>query len=432
MISIGTKNDQAFIDKITSRSQFDFEEINRLVKNIMNDVKEQKDSAVKKYTKLFDQVEMSSFLVPKKEIINAYKLVSDELINDFKKAKQNIYDYHSKQLPTSYRVKNASGGILEQRISPIERVGMYVPGGSAAYPSTVLMNAVPAVIAGVEKLIMITPPNSEGRLKPSILVAADIAGVDEIYMVGGAQGIAALTYGTETIPKVDKIVGPGNIYVSIAKNIASGTIGIDMIAGPSEIVILADEYANPSFIAADLMGQAEHDQMASAICITTSSTLANEIKEELKVQLPFMQRKKIILESLTNYGGIIIVDSIQEGIDLVNTLAPEHLELALKEPSIIIPKIKNAGAIFVGEYTPEPVGDYFAGTNHTLPTSQTARFQSPLGVYDFIKRTSILTYDKKTLLKDADSIIRMANEEGLYAHANAISVRIQGDDRSWN
>jgi len=426
MIPIGKQTDKDFINNILSRSQFSYQEINYLVANIMEDVKENGDQALKRYTQLYDQVAVTSFLVTKDQIKEAYQSLSQDLINDLTNARDNIHQYHVAQLPKPYTIKKATGITLSQKISPIEIVGMYVPGGSAAYPSTVLMNAVPAKIAGVKKLVMITPPSSEGTLKASILVAADLAGVDEIYTVGGAQGIAALTYGTASIPKVDKIVGPGNIYVSIAKKYASGLIGIDMIAGPSEIVILADEQANPAYIAADLMGQAEHDKMASAVCITTSKDLALKIKEELFKQLPLMPRQEIIKEALKDYGAIIVVDSLAEATTLINTLAPEHLELSLKNPHHILKDIKHAGAIFIGEYTPEPVGDYFAGTNHTLPTSQTARFQSPLGVYDFIKRTSIIEYSKEALIQDAPSIIRLAEEEGLYAHANAVKIRTGG------
>ncbi len=429
MIPIGKQTDKDFMNRIFSRSQFSYQEINMLVANIMEDVKTNGDQALIKYTKLYDQTTLSSFSVTKEQITEAYNHVSQDLIDDLIKARDNIYEYHIKQLPKSYTIKKPNNVSLSQRITPIERVGMYVPGGSAAYPSTVLMNAVPAVIAGVKELIMITPPNSQGTIKPSLLVAADLAGVDAIYTIGGAQGIAALTYGTKTIPRVDKIFGPGNIYVSIAKQYASGLIGIDMIAGPSEILIIADEHANPSYIAADLMGQAEHDELASAICITTSPKLAQQIKEELYLQLPSMPRKEIIKESLKNYGAVIIVDSLKEATTLANNLAPEHLELSVINPYEILDYINHAGAIFIGEYTPEPVGDYFAGTNHTLPTSQTARFQSPLGVYDFIKRTSIIDYSKEALLKDAPSIIRLANEEGLYAHANAVKIRIDGEQR---
>lgn len=426
MIPIGKKTDVDFINKILSRSQFSYQEINTLVSNIMEDVKAQGDQAIKKYTKLYDQVTLSSFIITKDQIKEAYRNLSQDLIDDLTKARDNIMQYHIAQLPKPYTI-NKENVTLTQKISPIERVGMYVPGGSAAYPSTVLMNAVPAKIAGVEKLVMITPPNKQGTVKPSLLVAADLAGVDEIYTIGGAQGIAALTYGTKTIPKVDKIVGPGNIYVSIAKKYASGLIGIDMIAGPSEILIIADEQANASYIAADLMGQAEHDPLASAVCITTSESLARKVKEELIKQVPTMPRQEIIKESLKNYGAIIIVDSLKEATILANTLAPEHLELSVKNPYELLKDIKHAGAIFIGEYTPEPVGDYFAGTNHTLPTSQTARFQSPLGVYDFIKRTSIVEYSKEALLEDAPSIIRLAEEEGLYAHANAVKIRTEGE-----
>lgn len=426
MIDIIRKENQDKLKSILARSQFSYDQVNDLVKDIMFQVKSKGDQALFSYTKDFDQVEITNFKISKEQIKQAYEEVSDDLIEDLKKAKENLINYHKEQLPKSYTLKNTSNASLTQRISAIEKVGMYVPGGSASYPSTVLMNAIPAVIAGVEQVVMITPPQKDG-IKASLLVAADLAGVDEIYTIGGAQGIAALTYGTESIPKVDKIVGPGNIYVSIAKRLASGMVGIDMIAGPSEIVILADAQANPSYIAADLMGQAEHDKLASAICVTTSFDLAKEIQKEILKQLPTMPRKDIIEASLKDYGAIIVLDSLEEACDLVNKLAPEHLELSVQNPESLLDKIKHAGAIFMGEYTPEPVGDYFAGSNHTLPTSQTARFESPLGVYDFIKRTSIVYYTKESLEKDAASIIRLAEEEGLYAHANAVKKRLRGD-----
>jgi len=427
MIRIIRQNNQSVLQSILERSQFSFQEVNDLVGNIMEEVKTKGDQALYTYTKEFDQVVLSNMKISKEEINKAFELLSNNLIEDIKKAKENLIRYHKQQVPNPYTI-GEKDRLLSQLVRPIERVGMYVPGGSAAYPSTVLMNAIPATLAGVEKLIMITPPQKDG-IKASLLVAAELAGVDEIYTIGGAQGIAALTYGTESIPKVDKIVGPGNIYVSIAKQYASGLVGIDMVAGPSEILVLADEDANPAYIAADLMGQAEHDKLASAICITTSSTLAVKIKEELEQQIEKMPRKDIIKESLENYGAIIVVDSMEEGIDLVNILAPEHLELSLKNPDQYLGQIKHAGAIFLGEYTPEPVGDYFAGSNHTLPTSQTARFASPLGVYDFIKRTSLVRYTKKALVEDAPSIIRLAEEEGLFAHANAVRVRLEEDDK---
>ena len=427
MIKIIKQNNQRVLQGILQRSQFSYQEVNDLVANIMEEVKTKGDKALIAYTKDFDQVTLSNMKISKEMVNKAFDLVSEDLIEDIKKAKENLIRYHKQQIPNPYTVKE-NDRLLSQVIRPIERVGMYVPGGSAAYPSTVLMNAIPATLAGVEKLVMITPPQKDG-IKASLLVAAELAGVDEIYTIGGAQGIAALTYGTESIPKVDKIVGPGNIYVSIAKQYASGIVGIDMVAGPSEILVLADEDANPAFIAADLMGQAEHDKLASAICITTSSTLAVQIKEELKKQIEAMPRRDIIKESLANYGAIIVVDSMEEGINFVNTLAPEHLELSLKNPEQYLGQIKHAGAIFLGEYTPEPVGDYFAGSNHTLPTSQTARFASPLGVYDFIKRTSLVQYNKKALVEDAPSIIRLAEEEGLFAHANAIKVRLEEEDK---
>lgn len=419
------EKDREFLKKLLERSQFEFYEINKAVDEILTEVRNRKDEAIKEYTLKFDGILLEDFLVSHEEIDNAFNSIDKNLKEDLIKAKLNIEKYHNKQIRSSYTFYEGEDIILGQIVNPIEKIGIYVPGGSAAYPSTVLMNAVPAKIAGVKEIIMITPPNEQGKIKDSILVAAHIAGVDKIYKVGGAQGIGALTFGTETIPKVDKIVGPGNIYVAMAKRKVSGYVGIDMVAGPSEILIIGDEYANAKYVAADLISQAEHDEMAAPILVTTSHTLARNVVRELEIQVNTLQRKDIIKKSLENYGAIIITNCLSESIDIANEIAPEHLEILTKNPFEIYKRIKNAGAIFIGEYSPEPVGDYFAGTNHTLPTSSTARFSSPLSVDDFIKKTSLVYYSKEALRKSKDSIIRIAEDEGLTAHANSIKVRFQ-------
>ena len=417
--------DKIWINKLLDRSQFDLREVNHQVELIINDVKRDKDDAIKKYTLAYDQVKINNFKIDQQEIDAAYMRIDKKLLSYLEEAKENIKTYHEKQLIKSYKMIKEDGSFIEQIVSPISSVGLYVPGGTAAYPSTVLMNAVPAKIAGVNKIVMITPPSKQNKLKDSILVAAKIAGVDEIYQVGGAQGIAALAYGTTQIPKVDKIVGPGNIYVAVAKKMVSGYVGIDMIAGPSEIAIIADETANPKYIAADLMSQAEHDVLAAAILVTPSYILAQKVALEIEKQIKTLSRKEIIKSSLNNYGGIIVTKNIEEAIDMVNLIAPEHLEIITENQEELVSKIKNAGAIFLGSYTPEPVGDYFAGPNHTLPTSGTARFESALSTLDFLKKTSVVKYSKKLLFKDAKSIIGLAEEEELDAHAHAVRIRIQ-------
>lgn len=423
---IDSINNEEFLKTLIDRNQFEFEEVNNVVDEILMDVRKRKDGAVREYTLRFDKVDIQDLLVSKEEIESAFENIDENLKNDLLKAKLNIEKYHKKQIKRSYTLNEGEDIILGQIINPIDKVGIYVPGGSASYPSTVLMNAVPAKIAGVNEIIMITPPNKEGKIKDSILVAASIAGVDKIYKVGGAQGIGALTYGTESIPKVSKIVGPGNLYVAMAKKKVSGYVGIDMIAGPSEILIIADEYANPKYIAADLISQAEHDEMAASILVTDSERLARHVAQELKVQVDRLERKEIIEKSLKDYGAIIITNCINKSIDIANEVAPEHLEILTRDPFDIYKKIKNAGAIFLGEFSPEPVGDYFAGPNHTLPTSSTSKFSSPLGVDEFLKKTSLIYYSKEALSKAKDSIIRIANDEGLTAHANSIKVRFEG------
>lgn len=423
---ISISKDKEYLKKLKSRNRRELDGVNEIVKDILVNIRLNKDKALREYTKKFDGVELENFLVPEEEIETALKNTDEKLKEDLLKAKENIEKYHNKQLKTSYSLYEEEDIILGQIVRPIEKVGIYVPGGRAAYPSTVLMNAIPAKIAGVNEIIMITPPDKKGKIKESILAAASIAGVNKIYKIGGAQGIGALAFGTESIPKVDKITGPGNIYVAMAKKQLMGYVGIDMIAGPSEIMIIADQWANPKYIAADLISQAEHDEMAASILVTDWEPLVRKILAEIELQLQSLERKEIIEKSLKNYGAIIITSCLQESINIANEIAPEHLEVLTRNPFDVYRSIKNAGAIFLGEYSPEPVGDYFAGPNHTLPTSSTSRFSSPLSVDDFIKKTSLIYYSKKALAKSKDSIIRIAEEEGLTAHVNSVKVRFEG------
>jgi histidinol dehydrogenase len=415
-----------FLNELFNRTTTDYKEISRVVEDIIENVKNNGDEAIKEYTEKFDGVKLESIEVTKNEIEEAVDRVDIDLLETIKKSYNNIKDYHKRQLRESTMYKpNGKNIILGQLVNPIEKVGIYVPGGKATYPSTVLMNAIPAKLAGVEEIIMITPPNKEGKIQDSILAAAKISGVDRIFKVGGAQGIAALAYGTESIPKVYKITGPGNIYVAAAKKMVSDFVGIDMIAGPSEILVIGDKLSNPRYIAADLISQAEHDEMAASILVTDSPKLIKEVNIELKKITDTLERKEIILKSLTNYGAAIHTHSLQESIDITNEIAPEHLEIATVNPFEDYKKIKNAGAIFLGEYTPEPVGDYFAGPNHTLPTSSTAKFSSPLSVDDFIKKTSLIYYSREALEATKDDIIRFAENEGLTGHANSIKIRFE-------
>ncbi|AFS78764.1 histidinol dehydrogenase HisD [Gottschalkia acidurici 9a] len=413
------------IETLLNRSQLEFGEVNKSVEDIVLNVRDNKDSAVLEYTEKFDGVRLESLLVTEKEIEEAYNDCDKELIEALEEAKQNIWDYHSKQLNNSWIDNSKKGIMLGQVYNPIEKVGIYVPGGTAPYPSTVLMNAVPAKVAGVEEIVMVTPPGKDGKVNKHILASAKIAGVDKIFKVGGAQGIAALAFGTETIPKVYKIVGPGNIYVAIAKRLVYGYVDIDMIAGPSEILVIADETANPEYVAADLLSQAEHDTLASSILVTTSAEIAEQVKEELRKQTEVLSRKDIIEKSLKDFGAIIVAKDLEEAIKLSNAIAPEHLELMVQNPFEIISEIKNAGAIFLGQYSPEPLGDYFAGPNHTLPTSSTAKFYSPLSTDDFVKKSSLIYYNRENLEKNKDKIIKIAESEGLTAHANSIRVRFK-------
>ncbi len=422
---IEKKVQDELFQKLLSRSQLNDLKVNQVVEEIIKQVKTYGDEALRNYTKAFDGANIESFKVSQEEIEEANKLVSDTLKNDLLLAMDNIKFYHGKQMIESFRYQKENGIIIGQKVTPIQSVGIYVPGGTAAYPSTVLMNAVPAKIAGVEKIVMITPPGKDGKINPNILVAARLAGVDEIYKVGGAQGIAALAYGTASIPRVSKIVGPGNIYVAMAKKMVSGYVGIDMIAGPSEVLIIADEHADPRFIACDLMAQAEHDINAAAILITNSKNLAQKVNLSIEKEIKTLSRRNIIEASFKNFGAIIIVDDLLEAVSISNMIAPEHLEILTEKPEVLFEEITNAGSIFLGSYTPEPVGDYFAGPNHTLPTSGTATFASALSVLDFLKKSSYTYYSKEALNKAKDSIIRLAEAEALTAHARAVEVRFK-------
>lgn len=422
-----TEEGTRYLNTLRDREESVQQEVILRVEEILNNIKEQGNRALIEYTNKFDSenVNENNLCVNKEEIEEAYKIVDKEFLEAIKLAAENIRFFHEKQKKNSWMVTKEMGVILGQNIRPLENVGIYVPGGTASYPSSVLMNAIPAKVAGVTNVVMVTPPSKDGSINPNILVAADIAGVDKIYKVGGAQAVGALAFGTETIDKVDKIVGPGNIYVAMAKKSVYGYVDIDMIAGPSEILVIADEEANAEYIAADLMSQAEHDRLASSVLVTNSLKLAEEVKSELTRQVESLSRKDIILDSLQNYGVIIIVDSIKEAINMSNKIAPEHLELCVKEPFLILGDIKNAGSIFLGDYAPEPLGDYIAGPNHVLPTSGTARFFSPLSVDDFVKKSSFIHYSKEALLGVGKKIVKLAETEGLTAHANSISVRMK-------
>ncbi|MCQ2523206.1 MAG: histidinol dehydrogenase [Lachnospiraceae bacterium] len=415
------------LKNLLKRSTGNYTQYEETVAQILDDVKKNGDKAIFEYTKKFDKFDLNelNIKVTREEIDAAYKEIDPEYIEVMKAAKENIADYHRKQLRNSWIDTKPDGSILGQRFTPIEIAGTYVPGGKAAYPSSVLMNIIPAKVAGVERIVMVTPPGKDGKVNPGTLVSADIAGVDEIYKVGGAQAIAALAYGTESIPKVDKITGPGNIFVALAKKAVYGNVGIDSLAGPSEIVVLADETANPRYVAADLLSQAEHDEMASAILITTSEELANNVSKEVEGFTNVLERKDIINASLENFGYILLADNMDDAIDAVNSIASEHLEILTKDPFQTMTKVKNAGAIFLGEYSSEPLGDYFAGPNHIIPTNGTSRFFSPLNVDDFVKKSSIICYSREGLEKVHDKIELFAKNEGLTAHANSIAVRFE-------
>ena len=425
ILSEDTKKD--ILENLLKRSPNSYGKFEASVAAILADVKEKGDEAVFDYTKRFDGADINAvnIVVTKEEIDEAYSLVDEQLVEVIKKALVNIREYHAKQKQYSWFDSTPNGTILGQKVTPLNRVGVYVPGGKAAYPSSVLMNIIPAKVAGVSQIIMTTPPGKDGRVNPGTLVAANEAGVDVIYKVGGAQAIAAMAYGTDSIRKVDKIVGPGNIYVALAKKAVYGHVSIDSIAGPSEILVIADETANPRYVAADLLSQAEHDEMASAILITTSEELADKVSKEIDSFVAELSRSEIITKSLENYGYILIARDIDEAVETANEIASEHLEIVTKDPFTVMTKIRNAGAIFLGEYSSEPLGDYFAGPNHVLPTNGTAKFFSPLGVDDFIKKSSIISYSREALEPIHEDIIRFANAERLTAHANSIKVRFE-------
>lgn len=425
ILSEDTKND--ILENLLKRSPNSYGKFEASVAAILADVKEKGDEAVFDYTKRFDGADINAgnIVVTKEEIDEAYSLVDKQLVEVIRKALVNIREYHAKQKQYSWFDSTPNGTILGQKVTPLNRVGVYVPGGKAAYPSSVLMNIIPAKVAGVSQIIMTTPPGKDGRVNPGTLVAANEAGVDVIYKVGGAQAIAAMAYGTDSIRKVDKIVGPGNIYVALAKKAVYGHVSIDSIAGPSEILVIADETANPRYVAADLLSQAEHDEMASAILITTSEELADKVSKEIDSFVAELSRSEIISKSLENYGYILIAKDIDEAVETANEIASEHLEIVTRDPFTVMTKIRNAGAIFLGEYSSEPLGDYFAGPNHVLPTNGTAKFFSPLGVDDFIKKSSIISYSREALEPIHEDIIKFANAERLTAHANSIKVRFE-------
>lgn len=427
IIKLTAETQNNLLDNLLKRSPNNYGQYESVVAQIIADVRENKDKAVFEYTKKFDKWDINSgnIRVTEAEIDEAYEEADAEFIEVMKRSAANIDAFHRKQLRNSWIDTKPDGSILGQRILPIAISGVYVPGGKAAYPSSLLMNVIPAKVAGVKKIIMTTPAGADGKVNPGTLVAARIAGVDEIYKVGGAQAIAAMAFGTESIPKVDKITGPGNIFVALAKKACFGYVSIDSIAGPSEILVIADETANPRYVAADLLSQAEHDELASAILITTSEALAEAVSAEIEEFLKELSRAEIIRKSLDNYGYILVADSIDAAVSAANAIASEHLEILTKEPYEVMTKIENAGAIFLGEYSSEPLGDYYAGPNHILPTNGTARFFSPLSVDDFVKKTSIISYSKEALERAHEDIEMFAKKEGLTAHANSISVRFK-------
>ncbi len=427
IVKLTDKTKTNLMNDLLKRSPNNYSQYEATVNEIIENVRENKNQALFEYSRKFDRFELTAenIKVTREEIAQAYTKMDEKLIAVLKKAAGNIRDFHAKQLRNSWFDAKEDGTILGMKITPIEKAGVYVPGGKAAYPSSVLMNVIPAKVAGVKEIIMVTPPGANGQVNPATLVAADIAGVDTIYKVGGAQAIAALAFGTESIPKVDKITGPGNIFVALAKKAVYGYVSIDSIAGPSEVLVLADETANPRYVAADLLSQAEHDELASAILITTSKKLADEVSKQVHVFTAQLSREEIMEKSLENYGYILVAESMQQAIDTVNEIASEHLEILTKNPFDIMTRIKNAGAIFLGEYSSEPLGDYFAGPNHILPTNGTAKFFSPVNVDDFIKKSSIISYSREALEAIHKDIELFAESEGLTAHANSIKVRFE-------
>ncbi|MCD8027489.1 MAG: histidinol dehydrogenase [Erysipelotrichaceae bacterium] len=416
--------------KFKTRKEDVSKQVNDTVLDIIEDVKTNGDKALMKYCRQFDGFKMSDpkeFITTKQEILDGVSEVGTDFIRILERTKDQLIDFHKNQVDKSWSLYKENGVMMGQIVRGLENVALYVPGGTATYPSTVMMNAIPAKLAGVKNLVIITPVKGDGKVNPTILAAAYVCGIEKIYKVGGAQGVAAVAYGTNTIPHVDKIVGPGNIYVATAKKCCYGVVDIDMVAGPSEILIVADENANPKYVVADLMSQAEHDKLASAILVTTSEELVSKVEEELDRQMETLPRKEIIQSSLDNYGGAIIVDDIKEAFDVSNYLAPEHLEVLVDNPINCLPLIKNAGSIFLGEYAPEPLGDYMSGTNHVLPTGGTAKFYSALGVYDFVKYSSYSYYPKNVLSTFKDDVMKFAHLEGLDGHANSITVRFEED-----
>ena len=431
IIKLDESSKKNILNDLLKRSPNNYDNFADSVNAILANVKENGDKALFQYTKDFDKADInaSNIKVTEEEIKEAYdRLENPELVQVIRRSLKNIKEYHEKQKQYSWFDSKPDGSILGQKVTPLSRVGVYVPGGKAAYPSSVLMNVIPAKVAGVEQIVMVTPPGKDGKVNPNTLVAANEAGVDVIYKVGGAQAIAALAYGTESIAKVDKIVGPGNIYVALAKKAVFGYVSIDSVAGPSEILVLADETANPRYVAADLLSQAEHDELASAILLTTSEELANKVSEYVDMFVSKLKRKEILQKSLDNYGYILVTDTMQAAIDTANDIASEHLEIVTKNPFDTMTRIKNAGAIFLGENSSEPLGDYFAGPNHVLPTNGTAKFFSPLSVDDFIKKSSIISYSREALEPLSEDIQKFAKAEGLTAHANSIRVRFEEDD----
>ena len=427
MKTLNYQSDENKIDELLKNREFEIEEdLRKKVRNILEDVKNNGDKSVFDFTKKFDEVQLENLKVKENEIKEAYKKVENEFLDSLKKAAKNIRDFHEKQKEESW-FDNKNGKMTGQLINPINRVGCYVPGGGAAYPSSALMTVIPAKAAGVKEIVVTTPPGKDGKINPYTLVTLNELEVSEIYKIGGAQAIAALAYGTESIEKVMKIVGPGNIFVTIAKKEVYGKVDIDMLAGPSEVMILADSKANPSYLAADLLSQAEHDPRAISILASPSIKLIKEVKKELDKQLSELSREKIARKSIEKNGIFIEVENITKGLEFVNDYGPEHFELAVEEPMTYLGQIKNAGAIFLGEYSPEPLGDYYAGPNHVLPTGGTAKFSSPLTTDDFIKKSSLIYYNQNELEKSADDIIRLAKNEGLDAHAKSIEIRKRGD-----
>ena len=431
MVQLTKQEKENILENLLKRSPNQYDEYQEAVNEILENVKKEGDKAVFDYTKRFDKANISkeTLYVTEEEIKEAYSLVDADLIETMKKSIANIRDFHERQVRNSWFHTREDGVILGQRITALASVGVYVPGGKAAYPSSVLMNIIPAKVAGVKRIVMATPPGKDGKVTPVTLVAAHLAGASEVVKVGGAQAIAALAYGTESIPKVDKIVGPGNIFVALAKKTVYGHVSIDSVAGPSEILVLADETANPRYVAADLLSQAEHDEMASAILITTSTELAQNVEKEIEGYLKVLSRKEIIEKSLENFGYILIAEDMDEAIEAANEIASEHMEIVTKNAFEVMMKVRNAGAIFIGEYSSEPLGDYFAGPNHVLPTNGTAKFFSALSVDDFIKKSSIVYYSRSALQEIHKDIIQFASSEQLTAHANSIAVRFEEEDK---